>query len=265
MKSGEELEKYVQHVYNRLLNLKDEGIIVGQNVTLKDKHGIAHQIDVYYQFERADITHKVAIECKDWSRPVNKGEVTKFFSNVRDIGNIQPVLVAKCGFQSSAIKYASIHDIVLLTSEDLPNIGELLAKRLKSVALPDSSSIGVPFWTIYEMAGGENTGTPLNDPHGNFKRTAVVFFSKKHAELYLSAISGGSKNYAIRGLEQHQLRAFLILIIAMEGMVRVYTKNPDIVELHLTYFEMTPESLAEDYFLGKLPKVQTLSDFGIKS
>lgn len=42
---------------------------------------------VFYQFERAGITHKVAIECKDHGRPIENGEVAKFFGKMCNAGS----------------------------------------------------------------------------------------------------------------------------------------------------------------------------------
>lgn len=53
--------------------MKDDGIVVGQDVQITDKYGRSHQVDVYYQFVMAGITHKVAIECKDYGRPIDNG------------------------------------------------------------------------------------------------------------------------------------------------------------------------------------------------
>ncbi len=71
MNDGVALEKLVQRVYTYLLNMKDEGVVVAQNVQLKDKFGRSHQIDVYYDFERAGVLHRVAIECKDRNRLID--------------------------------------------------------------------------------------------------------------------------------------------------------------------------------------------------
>lgn len=130
--------------------MKDEGIVVGQDVQIVDKLGRSHQVDVYYQFEKAGITHKVAIECKDHGRPVDNGHVAKFFGKLANAGNIQKVMVSRLGYQKLAYEIAEDNDVMLLTVDDLPRFNELLAERLKAVALPDESTVGEPFWTIME-------------------------------------------------------------------------------------------------------------------
>ena len=62
MKPGSSLEKDVQRVYTFLLNMRDEGVVVGNPVFMTGKSGEQHEIDVYYEFTRAGIRHRVAIE-----------------------------------------------------------------------------------------------------------------------------------------------------------------------------------------------------------
>ena len=52
MNSGIELEKHVQQVYSFLLNMKDEGIVVGQDVQIVDKFGRSHQVDVIISLKK---------------------------------------------------------------------------------------------------------------------------------------------------------------------------------------------------------------------
>jgi hypothetical protein len=81
MNDGRSFENYVQFVFSSLLNMKDEGVVVGHDVQLVDKLGQSHRVDIFYQFERAGITHKVVIECKDHGRPVENGGEWEFRSS----------------------------------------------------------------------------------------------------------------------------------------------------------------------------------------
>ncbi|BAZ46162.1 hypothetical protein NIES4102_31910 [Chondrocystis sp. NIES-4102] len=67
MNSDKEFENYVKSIYTMLLNQKDEGILVtgGATTFLRGLSGENYQIDVYYEFVRAGIKHKVIIECKN--------------------------------------------------------------------------------------------------------------------------------------------------------------------------------------------------------
>ena len=133
MKPGTSLEKDVRHVYSYLLNMRDEGVVVGNSVFMTGKSGVQHEIDVFYEFARVGIRHRVAIECKDWGRPVSKGQIQEFESKLRDIGNITGVVISRNGYQSGAEDFAKYHDILALRFEDLPAIHVRLAERIRDV------------------------------------------------------------------------------------------------------------------------------------
>jgi hypothetical protein len=139
--------------------MKDEGVVVGHRVLMAGKSGVSHEIDVYYEFDKAGVRHRVAIECKDWKNPVSKGQIQEFESKIRDIGNITGIIVSRCGYQSGADIFAKHTDILTLTIEDLPSINVLMGNRIASVALPDESYLGEPFWTIMEARNNRVTGS----------------------------------------------------------------------------------------------------------
>lgn len=205
-----DLESYVQYVYTTLLNLRDEGVIVSRNAIVVGRSGVRHEIDVFYQFVRAGITHKVAFECKFTSRPTEKADLLEFHSKITDIGNLQAICVSKAGYQRGAIDYAKHYGIQLLTLGELPTIGFLMAKRIESVALPSEHALGEPFWVLMEFMDGALSGTYYAIPqgvHSNHK-AIPLFFSKKDAADLLCALKD-KERYVIRGVPQHMLR-FLI-------------------------------------------------------
>jgi hypothetical protein len=144
-----ELEQYVKYVYETLLNLKGENIIVSTNAILIGRTGAKHEIDIFYQFSKAGITHKVAIECKDRKEALAKGEVQEFFGKIEDISNIIGVIVARNGFQSGAEIYGKYKGILLLKTNELPTILDLISKKITKFFLPDTNDIGEPFWTPF--------------------------------------------------------------------------------------------------------------------
>jgi hypothetical protein len=202
-----DLESYVQHVYSSLMNLKDEGVVVSRNAIMIGKSGAKHEVDVFYQFERAGLTHKVAIECKFTTRPVEKADVLEFHSKAKDIGNIQPVFVSKSGYQGGAIDYAKHYEIQLLKLDDLPTLNILLAKRIESVALPSESDLGEPFWVLMELDNGSLSGSFYAVPqtiNGN-KQVVPLFFCKSDAETMHSHLKDKSE-FVVRGVPQHMLK-----------------------------------------------------------
>ncbi len=205
--SAIDLESYVQYVYSSLLNLKDEGVVVSRNAIMMGK-STKHEVDIFYQFERAGLIHKVAIECKFLSRPVEKAEVMEFHSKAIDIGNIQAVFVSKSGYQRGAIDYAQHYGIQLLKLDDLPTLNILLGKRIESVALPNADSLGEPFWVVMEIKkNGNITGTFYAAPQKtkDNKQIVPLFFCKRDAECMHSHLKD-KNDFVVRGVPQHMLR-----------------------------------------------------------
>lgn len=214
MNQGKLLEEAVQYVYSMRLNMRDEGIVVGRRVRIRGKSDADHEIDVYYQFEKAGILHRVAIECKDWDRAVSKGEVLEFEAKIRDVGNLVGVMVSRNGYQDGAKTFAGHSDIIMLTADELPSLGSLLAARIESVALPDKDYVGEPFWVIMQLRDGEVTGSHFGMPDEPGPRSSPggvlpLFYSKAQAQRFFTGQGLDDKNWAIRGLPKHAFRGFL--------------------------------------------------------
>lgn len=258
---GKALEKHVQQVYSFLLNMKDEGVIVGQDVQLVDKFGRSHQIDVYYQFERAGITHKVAIECKDHGRPVENGQVATFYGKLANAGNVQKVMVARLGYQKLAKELAEDNDVLLLTIYDLPKINELLATRIKTVALPDETTVGEPFWTIMEKRNSAVTGSFFAHPHPSTQQlNMLLFYSKVHAERAFKEAQLDHDNWCVRGMPQYVFRAFLLQleIFEMQGHSAAVLFSPPgaIKDTPFLSIPADRKDLIAEYYDGDIPSVQ---------
>jgi hypothetical protein len=260
MNSGIELEKHVQQVYSALLNMKDEGIIVGQDVQIVDKFGRSHQVDVYYQFEKAGITHKVAIECKDHGRPVDNGQVAKFFGKLMNAGNIQKVMISRLGYQKLAKEIAEDNDVLLLSVDDLPKLNELLAARLKTVALPDETTIGEPFWTIMEKRDGSVSGSFFAYPHPTTKRPEMLlFYSKEHAQRAFREAQLDSDRWCVRGMPQYVFRAFLIQLEWAEmkgyGAAVLFAPPGAFKDKPFITLPASRKDLIAEYYKGEIPSI----------
>lgn len=220
MSAGAEFEKYVKSIYSMLLNLKDEGIIVtgGANTYLSGISGERYQIDVYYEFVRAGVRHRVIIECKDWKDPVKREVINALESKVRDIPGVIGVIIARNGYQSGAINFSKQKGILALTSDELPSLGTLIGERIQTVALPDETCIGEPFWTIMMTRSGENTGVwlALDFDRTEKKSYIPLFFSKYHAELFFENTSMDSNNWRVTGLPRYVLRGLIVQLEASE-------------------------------------------------
>ncbi len=244
-----DLESYIQYVHSSLLNLQDEGVIVSRATTLRG-NSTSHEFDVYYQFERAGIAHKVAIECKFTRRPVEKADVMEFHAKIQEVGNPQGVMVSKSGYQKGAIEYGNFHHIKLLKLEDIPTLNILVGDRVKSIALPSAEYIGAPFWVLMEKEGNSVSGAyhKLANKHKN-RIVIPLFFSKRAAVNYLEQ-NPHLDTFVIRGLPQHCLD-FIIKLGEMSKLLflPVITSSK---EEGISGLISTPEQLKKEFLLSEI-------------
>ena len=80
---------------------------------MEGKSGQKHQIDVYWEYEIAGVTHKVAIECKNYNKPIAIGKVRDFYGVLADLNNVAGIIVTKAGFQKGTIQFVREHGISL--------------------------------------------------------------------------------------------------------------------------------------------------------
>lgn len=113
-KQHTEYEQFVQAIYQTLLD--GEGvntITVKHNIKLQGRSGCRHQIDVYWEFEKAGVTHRVAVECKHYRSKVEIGKLRDFFGVINDLSSVKGIFVTTVGYDKGAIKFADTHDIDL--------------------------------------------------------------------------------------------------------------------------------------------------------
>lgn len=111
---NKEYELLAKEIYKCLLKADGiDNIDIQHNIKLPGKSGCNHQIDVYWEFKLAGEIHRVAIECKNFSKEVSIAKIRDFFGVTYDIGNIKGIFASKKGFQSGAKKFADYYGISL--------------------------------------------------------------------------------------------------------------------------------------------------------
>jgi hypothetical protein len=249
-----DFEERVRYIYDVLLNIDGEKVAVSRDVKLKGRDGLVHQFDVYYEFSRAGLDHRIAIECKDRSRPTEKDDVMAFRAKVSDVPGLEGVIVSARGYQSGAKKFATDNGLVALTMGELPKSGDLLATRLERAVFPPEESIGEPFWSLYEGEDGKLNGViyhhVINGWYG-----ALLFYCKKLAEKFLANQTQDVRlQWAVRGLSQPFLRSFILIADTCRANYWMVTdvKSPDLLGL----VPITRDDLIANYVLepDTLPK-----------
>jgi hypothetical protein len=244
---GKDFEDYVHRIYNMMLNMDiayvDE-IVVSKNARIR-KGDYSHEFDIYYEFTKAGVQHRVAIECKNTNIAVDKGRVQEFESKVRDFNNIIGVMVSVSGFQEGAKAFAKEKGIMTLHLNDLPNFFQLIAFQLKKIFLPDAKQRGEPFYILMEVNQyGELTGSYEINDHDN-KNLIFLFLSKKHAYEYINRQK--IKDLQPRALKQESFE-FIILTANRQRANFGIIIMPADTNANFMCMEITPEILKKEYY-----------------
>lgn len=184
MNKGAAFEDYIHFVYQHLLALENDEVIISKNAKIK-KNNNEHQIDIFYEFTKAGITHRVAIECKNTTRPVDKGRVHEFESKLRDLNNVIGVMVSQSGYQEGAKNFAESKGIATLTTDSLPSFLQVIGLRMIQIFLPDKKERNEPFYCLMQVRDGALTGSYEMTETKDGEKLFSLFISKKHAEEFI--------------------------------------------------------------------------------
>jgi hypothetical protein len=109
-----EYEEFVKSVMESLLQAQGLATVkVEHDISITGISGVDHQIDVYWEYRLGGITHKVAIDCKNYKSRVKKEKVQAMKGVVDDVPGMRGIIVTTAGFQSGAITYAKAHGLGL--------------------------------------------------------------------------------------------------------------------------------------------------------
>lgn len=114
MNPNTEYERFTREVYEQLSKYHHWGVKnIQHNLKLKGRSGCEHQIDVYWEYEKDGVSHRVAIECKNYNKNVPKEKVCAFNGVIIDLDGVEGIMVSKKGYQTGAKEYANHYGISL--------------------------------------------------------------------------------------------------------------------------------------------------------
>jgi len=117
-------ELLVREIYQQILNQDEVQNVVVEHDVLKQGISTSHQIDVYWEFMRGGVLHRIAVQVKHWKRPVSKGTMLTFKGVLGDLPGTVGVMVTAQGYQKGALEVARKYEITIceLKQEAKPNI-----------------------------------------------------------------------------------------------------------------------------------------------
>jgi hypothetical protein len=202
-KTGKALERQVADAYRAM----------GARKVEHDVELAGHQIDVYVEMETADrALHRIAVEAKDYSRPVGIKIVADFGAVVNGLRGLrlvdEGVIVSAAGFSRQAHNAAKEHGLRLLEPADLeampgaPGAAAGASAQIPSVEatapLPDDRAPlgrapGSPFVV----------GRPLRSGEPIFGREAVFRFAASQLAKFSSVNIVGERRMGKTSLFNH--------------------------------------------------------------
>jgi len=249
----QDLESHVQSVYQKLLELQGSKTMVARDVQISGREGSSYQIDVYYEFEMAGIRHRVAVECKNRSRPLERDSVLAFHAKIYECSLSHGVIVSSGGFQKGAREFAEKNNVTLMDYSELPSIGNLLSRRLANVVIPDEDTIGQPFWTLFNI----EEYSPYGQIHHKEEiMSAFLFLSRTHALRFLKE-QNLDERWQVRGMAQRHLTCYILTCDAFNA--RYFIARPGyaagVPENRFLFDEIRRKDLISDFYEGiNLPK-----------
>ena len=220
---GREFEITIQKIYKMIAKNERINASVARDVKLKGRNGLDEQFDVVYEYEYFGNRYRVAIECKNYdSKSIEKAQMYVFEKKIKNVGKLNGIFISKnAKFQSGAQTAANDIGVKIIGLDDL---GGYISGINEEFLIPNSETIGEPFWSI-----------AINDKHVNsveklFGKTVFLFESKYFAEKYSEALFPyTNKNLKIIGVSQELLK----LVKAMNDDDRIDIKMFDLIKSDL--------------------------------
>lgn len=244
---GKLLEDYIHFVYSSLLKIEEKRAVITKGVVIIGNDGQKNQFDVYYEFTKAGVPHRVAIECKNHNRRIERKEVHDFACKLDSVAPMQGVMIPPSGFQEGAILAAKNKGIILLEDDDLPKFTYILSKQIEFIFFPDDNAVGEPFWSLMLLnEEGMNTGNYVSFIDKNNRKLIPIFISKRTAEVFRKK-HYYHVNCATRGIRQAQLMGLIEFMKLQKFNCILSTSTID--QLEFDFNIITTEQMKRDYLI----------------
>lgn len=210
---GKEFEEVIKKLYKEIAQNERINAKVETRVPIIGIDGASNEIDVIYSYEHLGMKYSVAIECKNWNKPINVEELRNFYYKLKDIGNINGIFIsANSGYQKGAKKVSEYNGIKLIKYSDF---NAFISGEYEDYLSPDFKIIGDPFWMLVNSCGKNSIQQDLIS--GN---SILLFESKKIVEKY-KEINNYDDTLKIVGVSQNHLKEIIELEKRKEIQVKL--------------------------------------------
>jgi Restriction endonuclease. len=201
---GEKFESVVEKLYIQIAKNERIKAKIEKRVPMLGNDGASHEIDVLYSFEHFGVNYQVAIECKNWKKPINVGELRNFSYKLEHIGNINGIFIsAESEFQDGAKKVSNYNGIKLVKYDEFE---EFINGQYEQYLMPDYKTIGDPFWMFMNSSGSNSVERNLILEEG-----ILLFESRYFAEQFQKKFLLNCNNIKLVGVSQLHLKEIVAL------------------------------------------------------
>jgi hypothetical protein len=136
-KKGDDYELVLQKIFKSMLAQDAANAVVERKKKLETTDGGTVEVDLYWEFKLAGVTHKVIVQAKDERNKIKQNELFAFHDVLENIpGQPRGVFVTRTGFQKGALKYAYSRGIGVATIRAPSDYTE---KELKQFGIPQGT------------------------------------------------------------------------------------------------------------------------------
>lgn len=202
---GEKFESIIEKIYTQIANNERIKAKVEKRVSIIGIDGASHEIDIIYSYEHFGVNYRVAIECKNWKRPINVSELRNFSYKLEHIGNINGIFIsAESNFQDGAKKVSSFNGIKLIKYDEFYSF---INGENHQYLVPNYKTIGDPFWMFINLNGQNSIQQNL------FLKDGILLFESKYfAEQFQKlCLFNYGNNIKLVGVSQQHLKEIIYL------------------------------------------------------
>lgn len=238
MNNGKNFEKLVRLIQETLKDTPSTEIF--SNYKIENKSGRKGEIDIFIQSSINNMEIKIAIECKDYRKPVSVEKIDAFNSKCQRIKGIsKKVIVSSNGYQEDAYNSANFHDIELYKLSEISK--DKISEWFPITQLKPNLRLQLPF-KIHVFGDESDIERFQRD-----KKIVIHYFKEKESVLLENLLwenvienQNEIKNYMLfdfikkKGKEKSKIETRIPFSIDFEG---IYISGEDGKKLEVSKIE----------------------------
>lgn len=216
---GRKFEDVVNETYKIIAEDERLNAEVFKRESLLGEDDAFHEFDIIYQYEHLGIQYKVAVECKNWNKPINKSQLSDFAYKLRSVGNLNGIFLSTSNLQKGATLVAKHADISFIKYD---NFRKMSLTGNEKYLVPSFSTIGDPFWMFMNL---DDTDTIQQDAFND--GNIYLFESRYYAEkVKKSQLFMKESNTKLIGITQKHLKD--IIRMQEKNIFQVLLYSPEL-------------------------------------